>query len=288
MKPQIATYHNNDENENSNFKHVQLLPVESEKRNVTLLDKTISIKILPVPTSRTNYTKYEISDDEESDEDDGVEVTDDEGENFSEDNSKENYEDESFEENSDEDGEDEDESITTTTTKRPIKRIKQITSKRPQRRMHSTTSEKPKQQQTQNALSFSHFVNFLKKIQNSFTTRTAKTISDKVQILKKFRDSLIRSINRQIESLWRFNRSPSPLKKSTNLRPEHKRKKSHRIQKRTLGGGHDDGWMEGGGMAFPSAEGALLSISFLTFAVFLIKLVLVSFCNNSHLSFFLI
>lgn len=41
-------------------------------------------------------------------------------------------------------------------------------------------------------------------------------------------------------------------------------------------------WMEdkhGGGIDFPSAESALLTISFLTFAVFLIKLVLVS---NSH------
>lgn len=32
----------------------------------------------------------------------------------------------------------------------------------------------------------------------------------------------------------------------------------------------------GGGMEFPSSEGALMTISFLTFAVFLIKLVLVS------------
>jgi hypothetical protein len=35
------------------------------------------------------------------------------------------------------------------------------------------------------------------------------------------------------------------------------------------GGGHDTG------LDFPSAEGALMTISFLTFAVFLIKLVLV-------------
>lgn len=35
-------------------------------------------------------------------------------------------------------------------------------------------------------------------------------------------------------------------------------------------------WSSGGnGMDFPSSEGALMSISFLTFAVFLIKLVLV-------------
>jgi hypothetical protein len=49
--------------------------------------------------------------------------------------------------------------------------------------------------------------------------------------------------------------------------------------RRTLSGwSGDGGWLDQqeGAMAFPSAEGALLSISFLTFPVFLIKLVLVS------------
>lgn len=41
--------------------------------------------------------------------------------------------------------------------------------------------------------------------------------------------------------------------------------------KRGLMDGHHSG-----GMEFPSSEGALMTISFLTFAVFLIKLVLVS------------
>lgn len=42
--------------------------------------------------------------------------------------------------------------------------------------------------------------------------------------------------------------------------------------------GKRSAWMEDkhGGIDFPSAESALLTISFLTFAVFLIKLVLVS------------
>jgi hypothetical protein len=271
VTPKIVTYQQSNEDRISNMEFVKLLPTESEKRNVTHFDKTISIKVLPLAVfeNRTSFAdESQISDNEE----DGVFVTDDDDD----DEGEENFLDEdSFE---DDDDEDDDSEIlkATTTTKKPTKRISQQSSRRPQRRMHkTTTSEKSKQQESQNSLSLAHFMSFLKKIQNSFATRTAKTISDKILILKKFRDSLIRSINRQIESLWRFNRSTYPNKKSPNLRPEHKRRKSHRIQKRTLSTGHDDGWMESGGMAFPSAEGALLSISFLTFAVFLIKLVLV-------------
>ena len=57
------------------------------------------------------------------------------------------------------------------------------------------------------------------------------------------------------------------------------RKKDQNHRRRTKRGGD---WLEEvhthhhGGMDFPSAEAALLTISFLTFAVFLIKLVLVS------------
>jgi hypothetical protein len=283
VKPKIFTYHHNMNKEDLKF--VQLLPTESEKRNVTHLNKMISIKISNINGNKGNVSN-DNEDSHENDDEDGVLVTDEdekEVENSTEDISleKDSFEDE------DEDYMEEDEDETsTTTTKKPFSRSKS-TSKKPQRRMYSTTSERPKKQ-TQNSLSFSHFINFIKKIQDSFATRTAKTITDKIQILKKFRDSLIRSINRQIEGLWRFNKSPysNKNKKSSNLRPEHRRKKkSHRIQKRTLSS-HDEGWMEGGGMAFPSAEGALLSISFLTFAFFLIKLVLVNDNHQKHKTLF--
>lgn len=49
--------------------------------------------------------------------------------------------------------------------------------------------------------------------------------------------------------------------------------KPRRTKRGLMGQGHD-------GLDFPSAEGALMTISFLTFAVFLIKLVLVSKTRN--------
>lgn len=219
-------------------------------------------------------------DGDEDDDDESEMNSHEEGERPNNDNSDEFRDDEYLDES------DEESPMTTTTsttsTVKPQRRRLKSASQNTQskRRMYTTTSEKPKrQQQHANPLSFSHFMNFLKKIQNSFATRTAKSIGDKILILKRFRDSLIQSINRQIENLWKF-RSPSGSK--AELKAEHKKKKRvHRIQKRFIGsddGGGGGGWVESGhgsGMAFPSAESALLSISFLTFAVFLIKLVLV-------------
>lgn len=221
--------------------------------------------------------------DGDEDEDDEIEMNshqEDERPNPNHDNSDEFRDDEYLDES------DEESSLATTTsttsTAKPKRRRLKSPSQNTQskRRMYTTTSEKPKkQQQHANPLSFSHFMNFLKKIQNSFATRTAKSIGDKILILKRFRDSLIQSINRQIENLWKFR---SPSRSKAELKAEHKKKKRvHRIQKRFIGsddGGGGGGWVESGhgnGMAFPSAESALLSISFLTFAVFLIKLVLV-------------
>ena len=102
-------------------------------------------------------------------------------------------------------------------------------------------------------LSFSSFFTFLKSIQDSFVLRTAKTFDDKVKILQNLKDKLMMNIDQRIQEL--FPTKANRKKRST------------------------PGWMmekEGGGMDFPSAEGALMTISFLTFAVFLIKLVLVN------------
>lgn len=106
-------------------------------------------------------------------------------------------------------------------------------------------------------LNFTSFLKFIKTIQESLAIRTAKTINEKVKMLMEFRDSLMTTINRQIKRLWKIQPKMS--------------KKQHKRTKRTL---HEGLMDKGGGMDFPSAEGALLSISFLTFAVFLIKLVL--------------
>lgn len=51
-------------------------------------------------------------------------------------------------------------------------------------------------------------------------------------------------------------------------------------QKRTSRTKREAEWSYGHSMDFPSSEGALMTISFLTFAVFLIKLVLVMTYNS--------
>uniref|UniRef100_A0A182RHI8 Uncharacterized protein n=1 Tax=Anopheles funestus TaxID=62324 RepID=A0A182RHI8_ANOFN len=110
------------------------------------------------------------------------------------------------------------------------------------------------QQQQPPTGGFGGFVEFLRRMQASFVRRTAHTIGDKIRTLAEMRDQLLSSIERRIASLWMGGKQPT----------------ARRRVKR--------GWMEPHGetdaMDFPSAEGALLTISFLTFAVFLIKLVL--------------
>lgn len=144
----------------------------------------------------------------------------------------------------------------TTTTKSPRREHKisaksNETQKKSQRRV-IVAQPKPD-------LNFSGFLKFIKTIQESLAIKTAKTINEKVKMLMEFRDSLMTTINRQIRRLWKIQPKAAALKKT------------HKRAKRTLGEGLID---KGGAMDFPSAEGALLSISFLTFAVFLIKLVL--------------
>uniref|UniRef100_A0A182P392 Uncharacterized protein n=1 Tax=Anopheles epiroticus TaxID=199890 RepID=A0A182P392_9DIPT len=99
------------------------------------------------------------------------------------------------------------------------------------------------------------FLEFLRRMQASFVQRTAHTIGDKIRTLAGMRDQLLSTIERRISALWRGDPPQTGGKR--------------RVRR---------GWMEPHAdteaMDFPSAEGALLTISFLTFAVFLIKLVL--------------
>uniref|UniRef100_A0A182Q2F8 Uncharacterized protein n=1 Tax=Anopheles farauti TaxID=69004 RepID=A0A182Q2F8_9DIPT len=107
---------------------------------------------------------------------------------------------------------------------------------------------------------FGGFVDFLRRMQASFVQRTARTIGEKIRTLAGMRDQLMRSIEHRIATLWQSGDDAG-----------RQRRRRERVKR---GGG----WMEPHGgtdaMDFPSAEGALLTISFLTFAVFLIKLVL--------------
>ena len=114
---------------------------------------------------------------------------------------------------------------------------------------------------TSQPLSFTTFMRFLKDVQSSFMLKTVSNINDKILMLQDFRDNLLLNIQKKIKNLWKPK--PKPVNK----------KNGGRVKRMMMDDHHH------GGIDFPSAEGALLTISFLTFAVFLIKLVLVSLTN---------
>lgn len=222
--------------------HIKLTSTGNLKqsRKVAYMNQTVPIRVVPIFGNEMKKPSN-LNQQQENDEDDGVTILDEE-EGLS--SSEEAASDEEFYEY---------EELPTSTMKTPRKR--KPTTHKPRRRVSQMANTKPK---IQSHLSFASFLKFVKNIQATFTTRTAKNINDKIKILRNFRDKLLLTINQRIKNLWKT---------------KPKTKKEPRV-KRTLGGG--GGWMEpSGGMDFPSAEGALLSISFLTFAVFLIKLVLV-------------
>ncbi|XP_055585662.1 uncharacterized protein LOC129738472 [Uranotaenia lowii] len=107
---------------------------------------------------------------------------------------------------------------------------------------------------------FVQFLKFLKRMQDGFMLKTAKTIGEKIKVLQKLKDQILLSIEKRMRALW-GNRPLRGRNGTTNSGPNRRQRRS---------------FIEAGGegMEFPSAEGALMTISFLTFAVFLIKLVL--------------
>lgn len=122
--------------------------------------------------------------------------------------------------------------------------------------------------------SFSGVINFLKSIQDSFLNRTKRSIGDKIKYLRDIRDKLLMEIGKEIstylENLALCNPTLFPEKRINALWPAVEEPPQRKRTKRHAMSGQD------GHMDFPSAEGALMTICFLTFAVFLIKLVLVS------------
>lgn len=209
-----------------------------QSRKVAYMNQTVPMRVVPIFVRGGKKTSLVAQ--QESEEDDGVTILDDEEILSS-----------SEEAASDEDFYEYEELPTSTSTTKPPRKQNPTTQK-PRRRISQIANTK---QKVHNHLSFGNFLKFVKSIQETFTTRTAKNITDKIRMLRDFRDNLLLSINQRIKNLWKT------------------KSKKHPRVKRTLGGG----WMEPSeGMDFPSAEGALLSISFLTFAVFLIKLVLVN------------
>lgn len=227
-----------DDEEFEPIPFVMVKPIKVEK--IKFFNQTMAMNVLPIDGTIDRIDNEKSS--EEKEEDDGVTITDDI------DDSLEYYDDDYEEEESTT-------SSTTTTTQSPKKEHKAPKNnpqKNPQRRIIAVRANPN--------LSFSSFIKFIKTIQESLAIKTAKTITEKIKMLMEFRDSLMMAINRKIKRLWRMQPKVTATTTARKFRT-----------KRTLGDGLMD---KGGAMDFPSAEGALLSICFLTFAVFLIKLVL--------------
>ncbi|XP_052866191.1 uncharacterized protein LOC128272416 isoform X2 [Anopheles cruzii] len=108
------------------------------------------------------------------------------------------------------------------------------------------------------------FFDFLRCLQASFGLRSAYNVSGKIHLLVGLRNLLFANIEQRIARLWIDNQSSMTIRRN-----QRRRRRQLRRTRWIDHAGDSDGSMD-----FPSAEGALLTISFLTFAVFLIKLVL--------------
>ncbi|XP_030369317.1 uncharacterized protein LOC115620283 [Scaptodrosophila lebanonensis] len=103
------------------------------------------------------------------------------------------------------------------------------------------------------------FLKFLKSMQNSWIKKSALSIEKKIKLLKQLRDNLLKAIEDQFSVLWQ----PTDRK--------HRRRR---------------GLLDESNLDFPP-EAAIMTINCLTFAVFLIKLVLqvVHIIKSKHYNF---
>lgn len=145
-------------------------PARSEQRKVIFMNQTVPMKVLPL--SGESGKKFH----EENEDDDGVTILD-EDDNLNSSEEPLSVEEEYYEYDEQ----------STTTTKAPRKVTKKSPPK-PQRRILQAQTMKAK---VHNHLSFAGFMKFLKNIQASFATKTAKTIGDKIKMLSSFRDNLL-------------------------------------------------------------------------------------------------
>ncbi|KAG7297711.1 hypothetical protein JYU34_018428 [Plutella xylostella] len=90
-------------------------------------------------------------------------------------------------------------------------------------------------------------IKFMKVVSDTISKNTHRSIKSKMRYLEDLRDTLLMNIEHRIDSAWPDGAAAEGARGRRSAR------------------GH---------VEFPSSEGALMSISFLTFAVFLIKLVL--------------
>ncbi|KAH8367427.1 hypothetical protein KR200_003247, partial [Drosophila serrata] len=96
------------------------------------------------------------------------------------------------------------------------------------------------------------FLKFLKTLQKTWINKSALNFGKKIKLLQNLRDNLMRLIEQQFAALWQP--------------PERKRRRRR-------------GLLDDSDIDFPP-EAAIMTINFLTFAVFLIKLVMVGCRQN--------
>jgi hypothetical protein len=109
---------------------------------------------------------------------------------------------------------------------------------------------------------YSGFLHLLHSIQQTLTLNAKKSLKNKISLLTNLRDTLLANIGEFAKIAL--------SKLSIVLQDDRMGSLWQRSEDVSEARGHDDHEME-----FPSNEGALMTIGFLTFAVFLIKLVLV-------------
>ncbi|KAJ2938571.1 hypothetical protein O0L34_g13069 [Tuta absoluta] len=135
-------------------------------------------------------------------------------------------------------------------TRRKETQTKNNTAKNSNRKKHYDEEEEPLSNNKSNAME--NLIKFLKTVTEIIARNTRRGVHGKVRYLEDLRDTLMANIEERIEAA--FPDDPPALGD-----PDSRRKRSAEPR------GH---------VEFPSSEGALMTISFLTFAVYLIKLVL--------------
>ncbi|XP_075158430.1 uncharacterized protein LOC142231689 [Haematobia irritans] len=117
------------------------------------------------------------------------------------------------------------------------------------------------------------FLAFIKSLQHTWIKKSLFRIEDKIKFLYNLKDKLMRTIEQKFSMLWLDNN-----RDDYSIHDEDVEHRSIKRRKR--------GILDESGIDFPP-ETALMSINFLTFAVFLIKLVLqvVNIIRSKHVTF---
>ncbi|XP_037811428.1 uncharacterized protein LOC119603450 [Lucilia sericata] len=129
------------------------------------------------------------------------------------------------------------------------------------------------------------FIEFIKSLKHTWMKNSLFRIDDKIKMLHQLKDSLLKTIEQQFMILWQDDHDDEDdgdnveLPENVNSRNMHeKNRNSHLRSKR--------GILDESNINFPP-NAALISINFLTFAVYLIKLVLqvVNIIKTKHYQF---